>query len=254
MKAIWIVASNTFRQTVRQRLFYNIAIFGIGMVLLSMVIGGLTYGYADRVVRSVGLAGVAISVDLIALLVGVTLIHQEIDRKTLFVVLVRPVSRGQYVWGRYLGLVSTLIVALVGLSLVFFGTLIMSRGSPVSGDFIALSAAIPESAILAGIGLVLSSFSTPSLSAGIGLGIWIASASTDDFVRLTAPQGGLAHVLAQISYYIFPSTARFNFREWAIYEHVVSVTDWASAMGYGVVYCVVLGGLASLILSRREMI
>jgi ABC-type transport system involved in multi-copper enzyme maturation permease subunit len=254
MTSVWIVAYNTLRQTLRQRLLYNVAIFGIGLVLVSKVIGDLTYGYADRVVRSIGLAGVAISLDLIALLVGVSLIHDEIDRKTLFVVLVRPVSRAQYVVGRYLGLVATLVLTLFGLSAVFIIALISSRGWPVLGDFIALSASIPESAILAGVGLVLSSFSTPTLSAGIGIGVWIAAASTDDFVRLTQKEGGLIHLVARVVYYILPSTARFNFREIAIYDQVVPFADWAGTFAYGVVYCIVLAALASAILNRREMV
>src|SRR5438067_1870881 len=119
MTPIFIVAANTFRQTLRQRLFYNIFIFGVGMVLLSLVVGNITYGYQHRVVRSIGLSGVALALDLIAILVGVTLIHQEIDRKTLFVVLVRPIGRAQYVWGRYLGLVAALSLTLVGLTAVY---------------------------------------------------------------------------------------------------------------------------------------
>ena len=86
MNPILVIAGNTLRQTVRQRLFLNIGIFGIGMVLLAMLVGSITYGFPDRVVRSIGLSGVTIAVDLMALLLGVGLIHEEIDRKTLFVV------------------------------------------------------------------------------------------------------------------------------------------------------------------------
>lgn len=254
MNAIFVIATNTFRQTVRQRIFYNIAIFGVGMLLLSMVIGNLTYGYPDRVVRSIGLAGVAIATDLIALLVGVTLIHQEIDRKTLFVVLVRPVRRSSYVWGRYLGLIATLALTLVGLSLAFFVTLLGVQGEIRSGDIVALSAALPEAAIIGGIGLALSAFSTPTLSAGLGIGVWLLGAVTDDFVRLTEKSDELTKAVAKVAYYVFPSLARFNFRELAIYQTSVVPSEYLGSFAYGVVYCVVLGSIASIILTRREMV
>jgi ABC-type transport system involved in multi-copper enzyme maturation permease subunit len=254
VSAVFVIAANTFRQTVRQRLFYNVAVFGVGMILLSMVIGNLTYGYPDRVVRSIGLAGVAIATDLVALLVGVSLIHEEIDRKTLFVVLVRPVRRSSYVWGRYLGLVATLALVLAGLSAVFFLTLLSVRGEVRSGDLVALSAALPEAAILGGIGLMLSAFSTPTLSAGIGIGIWIVGAVTDDFIRLTEKSDDPVRAIAKAAYYIFPSLARFNFREMAIYRTSLTFNEYAGAFGYGIVYCVVLGALASIILTRREMV
>ena len=92
IERIIAVAQNTFRQTLRERLFLNIIIFGVFMILLAMVLANITFGYPDRVVRSIGLSGISIAANLVALLVGVSLIHQEIDRKTLFVVLTRPAA------------------------------------------------------------------------------------------------------------------------------------------------------------------
>jgi ABC-2 type transport system permease protein len=254
VSAIWIIAQNTFRQTLRQRVFYNVAIFGVGMVLLSMLVGNITYGYIDRVVRSIGLGGVSVALAPLALMVGTTLVHQEIDKKTLFVVLVRPVQRWQYIAGRYLGLIATLALTLVGLSVVFCFALFMSFGSPQPADFVALAASLPESAILGGVGILLSSFSTPTLSAGIGIGIWIVGACTDDFIELTKKADPGVRMLAKIAYYAFPSLARFNFRDLAIYEHTAKVQDYAGAFAYGLAYCILLGAAASVILSRREMV
>ncbi len=255
MTSIFVLAINTFRQTMRQRLLYNIAIFGVGMVLVSMVIGNITFGYPDRVVRSIGLSGVAIALDLIALLVGVTLIHQEIDRKTLFVVLIRPIERWQYVCGRYLGLLMAIALMGLGLSVVFIVTLLSVGGTPGANDFIALLAAVPEAALLGGIGLTLSAFSTPTLSAGIGLGLWLSAATTDDLVRLTAKAESVeVKYLAKFIYYALPSLHRLNFREAAIYQDPVSTAEFVSALGYGALYACALVAIASLILSRREML
>lgn len=255
MNAIWLVAANTFRQTVRQRVFYNVAIFGVGMVLLAMVIGNITYGYPDRVVRSIGLGGVTLALDMLALLVGVTLIHQEVDRKTLFVVLVRPVRRWQYVAGRYLGLVFTLAVTQIGLSIAFFAVLLTVSGHPQLVDAAALGAALPEAAIIGGVGIALSAFSTPLLSAGLGIGFWLIAASTDDFLKLAAKaHDPAAEGMAKAFYYVFPSLARFNFRDLAIYQGLPTLAEYASAFGYGLMYAIVLCAIASAILSRREML
>jgi ABC-type transport system involved in multi-copper enzyme maturation permease subunit len=218
------------------------------------VLGTITYGFIDRVVRSIGLGGIAIALDLIALLVGTTLIHQEIDKKTLFVVLVRPVRRFEYLVGRYLGLVATLALTLIGLSAVFFFALSLSNGNPQQGDFVALAAALPESAILAGVGIVLSTFSTPTIASGIGIGIWIVGETTDDFVQLTLKAEPSVHAIAQIAYYVFPGLSRFNFRELAIYNMSATFAEYGGAFIYGVAYCVFLGALGSIILSRREMV
>jgi ABC-type transport system involved in multi-copper enzyme maturation permease subunit len=253
MNAILMIASNTFRQTVRERLFYNVLLFGVGMVIFSMIVGQLTFGYPDRVVRSIGLSGVSMALDLMGLFIGVTLVFQEIDRKTLFVLLTRPVGRWQYVSGRFLGLLAALVVITLGLSVVFAIVLSIAQGDLTRLDALALMSAFPEAAILGGVGLVLSTFTTPTIGSGIGIGIWIVAASTDDLVRLTE-ESPFAHQMAKVVSYVFPSLARFNFREAAVYQLDVSLADAASVWLYGACYCLALVALASFILSRREMV
>jgi ABC-type transport system involved in multi-copper enzyme maturation permease subunit len=252
--SILLVASNTFRQVVRQRLFLNVVVFGVGMLLLSMVLGEITFGYVDRVVRSVGLSGVTVALDLMALLISVTLIHQEIDKKTLFVVLTRPLERWQYVAGRFLGLLAALTLVLLGFSVVYALTLLAARGSPELRDVWALAAALPEAAVLAGFGLVLSSFSTPTLASGLGLGFWIVAATTDDLARLTQKADGLTRLLAQVLYWVLPSFARFDFRTAAVHALEVDPVDYLMTWGYGAIYALALVALAGAILDRREMV
>ena len=254
MNPILLVATNTLRQTIRQRLYFNIIVFGLGMVLLSMVVGQITFGYPDRVVRSLGFTGVTLALDLMALLVSVGLIYEEIDKKTLFVLLTRPMERWQYVVGRYLGLLLALSLAMVGFAVVFFGTLSMAGGTPSGADLMALGAVLPEAAIIGAFGLVLSAFSTPTLSAGIGLGFWMAAATTDDLMNLTAKSEAPVRLLAQGVYYALPSLARFDFRELAVYGGAVSGADVAATLAYGGLYAAGLVILASVIMSRREML
>jgi ABC-type transport system involved in multi-copper enzyme maturation permease subunit len=255
MSSVWVIALNAFRQTVRQRLFYNVAIFGIGMLLLAMVVGKITFGYPDRVVRSIGLSGVSLSLDLIALLLGVALIHQEIDRKTLFVVLTRPLRRWQYTLGRFIGLLIALLVAELGLAIVFILTLVAADGEVRFQDIAALMAAFPEAAILGGIGLVLSAFSTPTLSAGVGIGAWIMCTTLDDFVRLAEKAKDPTTIaISKTVSYMLPNLSRFNFRDAAIYDLPLPTTELLAALFYGLIYVAALVALASGILSRREMI
>ncbi len=253
MKA-WLIARNTLRQTIRQRLFYNVIVFGVGMTLFAMVVANITFGYPDRTVRSIGLGGVTIALDLMALLVSVSLIHEEIDRRTIFVVLARPLRRWEYVLGRYLGLLLTLCLAWLGLVAVFLITLFVARGTPTLNDLLALFAVIPEAAIIGGVGLVLSAFSTPTLSAGIAIGIWIAGTAVDDLVRLTQKADELTRGIATVASYVLPALARLNFREQSIYALPIDPTDYALSLLYAAVYSAMLVAFSSAILDRREMI
>lgn len=256
MNAIGAIASNTLRQVIRQRLYFNIAIFGVGLLLLSMVIANITFGEASRVVRSIGLSGAAVAVDLMALLVSVSLVHSEIDRRTLFIVLTRPVSRPAYVIGRFLGLFAALVIALAGFAAVFCLVLLTVRNASLqSNDFIALAAILPEACVIGAFGLVLSTFSTPTLSAGLGLGFWIAAASVDDLVLLASRSGteGAKQIVEGIAL-LLPALSRFNFREAAVYQMSIAPLDLFAAVAYGVLWTIVLVAVASAVLSRREMV
>ncbi len=254
MSAVALVAKNTLRQTIRQRLFVNVLVFGIGLLLLAMVVSNLTFGSPDRVVRSIGLSGVAIAVDLMALFVAVGLIHQDISEKTLFVMLARPMRRWQYVVGRFVGLFSVVAIALVGFSVVFAGTLIVARGTLHSQDLVALGMILPEAAVLSALGLVLSSFSTPTLGGGIGLGIWLACASVDNIVALTHKADALTKTLAYGVSLVLPNFSRFSFREQAVYSLQVDSALVMGNLAYGLIYASALVVLASIILTRREMV
>ncbi len=253
MKA-WVIASNTLRQTIRQRLFYNVIVFGVGMTVFAMVVGQITFGFPDRVVRSIGLGGVSLAIDLMALLISVSLIHQEIDGRTLFVVLARPVRRYEYVIGRYLGLLMALGIAWLGLVAIFMLTLLSTSGSPSGNDLLALLAVLPEAAIVGGIGLALSAFSSPTLSAGIGIGVWIAGTAVDDLVKLTEKGDESLRLLARGAYYVLPALARFNFREQSVYALPIALDDYGLTFLYGALYSAMLVALASVILQRREMV
>ncbi len=253
MSAVWVVATNTVRQAVRQRLFLNVFIFGLGLVLLALIVSQITYSHPGRVVRSIGLSSVAIATNLMILLLSVGTVHQEIESKTLFVVLVRPLRRWQYLLGRYLGILLAVGLVLVGFSLVFCGALASAGATPSGLDLLALLMILPEAAILGAFGLILSSISTPTLSAGLGLGFWAAGATADDLVGLTAIEGGFSHTLAQGVNYVLPAFARFDFRSAAVYESAPASFEVLTAAGYGVLYATALLLLGMVVLERREM-
>jgi hypothetical protein len=150
-------------------------------------------------------------------------------------------------------LVASIALMLAGLSLVFIVVLLLAKGTPTRLDLLALATALPEAAVLGAVGVALSAFSTPTLGTGLGLGVWLIGASTDDFVKLTVDQG-VAHELAKLVSYAFPALARLNFREAAVYGLPVPLQDYGFAFAYGLLYCAALVGLASTILSRREML
>lgn len=253
MKGAYLVATNTVRQIVRQKLFLNLILLGIAMVALATIVSNITFGFHDRVIRSIALSGVSISLNLMAVLVGVGLVHGEIERRTLFVILTRPVSRMQYVAGRFLGLLAVLTMVLVGMGFIM-SIVLLSFGVSIDGiDAAAIIAMLPEAAVLGAVATVFSSFSTPTLSVGFSIGTWLIAASTDDLVGLTPNDSPLKPALRVIAY-VVPSLARFNFREAAVYRMPIAASDLAFSIVYGGLFAAALVIIAGVILSRREMV
>lgn len=254
MKSMVLIAANTLRQTIRQRLYYNMAVFGVAMTVLSMVIGRVTFGHPDRVVRSIGLSGISVSMDAIAVLLGVSLIQQEVAQKTVFVVLTQPMRRWQYVAGRYLGLCTALTLALFGFVGMFWLTLVSVGGTFGWADAVVFLMALLEAAILAGIAVCFSCFSTPTLSAGMSIGIWLAAATADDLVGLAGADNPVGTAVAKAVALVLPNLARLNFREEAIYGYAIAGADVAMVVAYGLLYAGVLVLVAGAIFTRREMV
>lgn len=254
MTKLWLLASNTVREVIRQKLFLNVLVFGVLMILFAQVVANLTFGRADRVVRSIGLSGMAMALDLLAVLLGAAIIHREVERKTALVVLTRPVSRATFVVGRFFGVASATTIAAVGFGAIFVLTLLSVRGTPTSLDAVAMGGALLESWVVAGFAVLLSCLTTPSLGAGIALGFIIAASSIDGVVNLTAKSGGFMHDLAVGLSYVLPSFARLNFREAAIYGDLVPAGTVLQAAGYAACFAGAFLALGTLALRNKELI
>jgi ABC-type transport system involved in multi-copper enzyme maturation permease subunit len=237
-----LIARNTVLQLVRQKTFYNLAVFGVAAVVFGLVVGNITYGSPQRIVRSIGLSGVSLALDLMALLLGVGLVNGEIQSRTLFVIITRRVSRAAYIAGRYAGLTATLALALVGLSFTYAALLMSVRGELV------------EAALVGGIGVVLSCITTPTLGAGMGLGIWVAAATVDDVVKLTVVSNPELTPVAESLAWLLPALNRINVRTDAVHGVALGAADFAQRVGYAGCYVVLFWGLATATLSRREML
>ncbi|NJK89987.1 MAG: ABC transporter permease [Myxococcales bacterium] len=255
MTKLWLLGTNTLREVVRHEAFSVTSfVFGILMIAFAQVVGNLTFGRADRVVRSIGLSGVGLGLDLLAILIGVALVHREIERKTALVVLTRPVPRPVFIVGRFLGLAMATTIAAMGFSFVFFLTLFSVRGAPQASDVAALFGSLLEAWVVGAFAIVLSCVTTPTLGTGVALGFLIAGTSIDDVVGLTQKDGGLNHVLAVGLSYVLPNLNRFNFREAAIYLEAPSFGLALQAAAYAACFVVAFLSVATLALRNKELL
>jgi ABC-type transport system involved in multi-copper enzyme maturation permease subunit len=253
MTQVLAIAQVTYREAVRNRVLYSLLFFVTALVAVSAVLDRMTIGQSGRVVLDLGLAGVHLCGALIAVFLGVSLMSREVARKTLHVVLAKPVGRPTFLLGKYLGLVGTLavVVALMGAALLGVATVF---GHPP--DLAVLQALVMiwvELAVLTGVALLFATLTGPFLSGMFTLGVFVIGHLTPGLKALGASSGDpVLSALTAAVYYAMPNLEVFNIKAAALYGTPLSGAETGLLLVYGLGYTVALLALASILFTRRD--
>jgi ABC-type transport system involved in multi-copper enzyme maturation permease subunit len=262
MFRVLAVARNTLRENIRDRVLYNLILFALIMILSSIGLGQLALGHEEKVIVDLGLSATSIFGTLIAIFIGISLVYKEIERRTVYALLAKPVHRWEFIVGKYLGLLITLSINVV-LMTAFLGLTLLYHGGPGLRAFVHLVPAaymiFLSLALTTAIALVFSTFSTPALSALFTLFLWIIGHFNADL--LSFGQLTKSHVIRYLTaalYYVLPNISNFTspdsrnvIQSAAYYQPIPSGTVvWVTL--YTLVYCTALVCVASAIFSRRD--
>lgn len=254
MKTIFTIARNTFREAVRDRVLYNLVLFVLLVTASAVFLGELTAGQEARTIVNLGLGAMLIFGAFIAIFVGVSLVSKEIEKRTVYAIFSKPIGRGEFIFGKYLGLCLTILVnvlvmgAGVSLALLYVGgnSLAVSIWGAIFLIFFELT-------ILTAVAVLFSSFSTPALSALLSFFVFVIghfSASLNDLAK------GLGSSFAKfffgVIYYILPNLSFYTFRTEAAHGILPPASMIFGAIAYAVVYVGILLVITVAIFSRRN--
>jgi ABC-type transport system involved in multi-copper enzyme maturation permease subunit len=247
------IAINTFKESARSKVFYLLVFFGILFALSSKLISFLTIGDALKVLKDTGLAAINFFCVLIAIFTGISLVYKEIDKKTVFNILSKPVSRDEFILGKFLGLALTMLAAEAAMAVIFFAFVALSGGGFDGGILLYFLMLFLELLVLVALSLLFSSFTTPILSFIFTVSLYLIGHvmwTYNEFKTLLASPAVKA--LTQAFYYLLPNLDKFNIKN----EVVLGTTPgpWSIAFTalYGLAYTAALLALAILIFRRRE--
>ncbi len=173
LQRIWAIALNTFRETTRNRVLYVLVLFAVALMAFSLVLGQLSLHENTRVIKDLGLAGMSAVGLVIALFVGVNLLSKELDRKTVFFVIPKPLDRHEFLLGKFVGMAVTLVVLVAVMSLTLAGVLAIEGGSHNIAMIRAEALVLLELMLVTALALLFSSFSSPYLSAMFTASLWV---------------------------------------------------------------------------------
>ena len=246
------IAFNTFRENLRDKLLYNLLVFALLMIGSSLLLMRLTLGEFHRLLLNVGLGSINIFGVLIAIFVGIGLVSKEIEKKTIYTIVSKPVARYQFLVGKYLGLTLTLFVNTLimagGLLLVLF-----AQDVPIESMlFKALGLIFMEFMVITAVALLCSTFTSATLSAIFTLATYVIGHLTADLKTLGEKMDEGMRAVVTGLYYLLPNLERFNLKGNVIHHIEVSGTDLLLIVVYGLTYVAFLLMSASIIFQRRD--
>lgn len=257
---------NAFKEVIRDKILYNLLIFTLVVIVSSVLLGQLTIGQDQRVIKDIGLASMSLFGVLIATFVGTSLIHKEIRKKTIYTIISKPIYRYEFVLGKYCGLLLTMFINLAIMAVVLFGVLAFHKllvpplisGSESLGYVLLLKGIgliFVELMLITSIAILFSIISTPSLSVFFTLSIYVIGHLTLDLKNMgAASQNSLIKGLCFLGYYIFPNLDNFNIRYEMVRDLYVSGKFMFYAVTYGVLYMAAVLLMSILYMERKEFI
>jgi ABC-type transport system involved in multi-copper enzyme maturation permease subunit len=251
---IFSIARNTFREAVRDRILYNLVIFVLLITASAIFLSELTAGQEAKTIVDLGLGALLLFGAFISIFVGVSLVSKEIEKRTIYAIFSKPIGRGEFIIGKYLGLCLTLLVNVLimgaGVSLAI---LYVGGGNLAFSIWGAIFLVYLELAILTAVAILFSSFSTPALSALLTFFVFIIghfSASLRDFAANLG--SSFTKLFFDVLYYGLPNLSFYTFRTNAAHGDVPSASMLGGALLYAIVYIAILLSATILIFSRRN--
>jgi ABC-type transport system involved in multi-copper enzyme maturation permease subunit len=260
------VALSVFRESVRDRVLYSLVLFAVLLIGASYAIGQLTAGQDIKIIKDLGLAAISVFGLLMAVFIGIGLVWKEVERRSIYNLLSKPLRRHEFILGKYFGLVLTLVVNLGAMTVAFFVVLaVMGRTFPAEARaswaapaadaalLVAIGLILVELALVTAVALFFSTFSTPYLSAVLTLSLWVIGTFNQDLRNFEAvvasPQ---AAWLMRGLYYVLPNFGAFDVKAQVVHGLAVPAAYVLTTVAYGVVYVSLLLVAAVLVFSRRD--
>jgi ABC-type transport system involved in multi-copper enzyme maturation permease subunit len=260
------IAVNVFKESVRDKILYNLVVFAVLLMAASYLLGQLTAGQDIKIIKDLGLAAIATFGLLIAVFIGIGLVWKEVERKSIYSLLAKPIRRSEFVLGKYCGLALTLFVNVSVMTIAFYLVLAYmgwrelpsvraSWPAPATDPAMLKAVALifVELLLVTGIALFFSTFSSPFLSASLTLGLWVIGHFNADLRQFeNVVDSPIAAWLARGLYYVLPNFAAFDVKAQVVYGQAVPAQYIALTALYGAVYLALLLTAAVVIFSRRD--
>ncbi|WP_431191393.1 ABC transporter permease [Funiculus sociatus] len=254
LKRTLAIATNAFREVIRDRVLYLIVLYALIMAAAWRLLPEVAATTEDKMLLDVGLAAIDVLGSIVAVFVGTGLINKEIDKRTVLVLIPKPISRAEFIIGKQLGLsavLGVLVALMTGIYLFFLSLAQISY--PVVSILIAALYLFFKLCLLTGIALMLGVFTSSLLATLLTFGVYLMGHSSRDLLALgNLSRNADIERLTQALYLVLPDLSRLDLKNLAVYGILPDSITLLSNAVYGLLYTVLVLAIAILIFSRRE--
>lgn len=188
MSKIYRIAANTYREAIRQKALYVFVLFSAALILSSLFLGQLTLGADTKIIKDMALAAMMVLGAILAIFIGIGLVFKEIEKKTIYTILSKPVTRAEFILGKFFGLVATIAIEMA-LMFGFMYLLLCFYAEPFDWNLLKPAALIfVELSVLTAVALVFSSYSSSMMSMIFCLSFLVIGHLTDDLASVMMPR------------------------------------------------------------------
>ena len=254
LRRIFTIASNVFLEIVRDRILYIIGIFALVMVAAIRLLPEVSAGLESKITLDLGLAMISLLSLLITIFVSTNLVNKEIEKRTVYLLVAKPVSRFELILGKHLGISGVVALLMAGMTLFYGGILSFNRiPYPLGSIVVSVLFLVLQLSLIAAFGILFGVFTSSLLAILLTFGVYVMGSLSRDLLAL----GKLSEnpILEQFTrglYVILPDLARLDLKNEAVYGYLPSPTLLITNAGYGILYVVLLLSLATAIFWKRE--
>ncbi len=256
MRRIMTIALGAFKESVRERVLYNLIVFAFLMIGAAVLMGSISVGVERIILVNLGLSAISVFGLIIAIFIGIGLVSKEIQRRTIFNILSKPVTRAEFILGKYAGLLVTLFVNTVIMAAGFYLALAVQKGSLTSGDFallIAIYFILLQLAIVVGVAIFFSCISTSIMSAVFTFCLFVIGNFSNDIRWFGQGSGSpLLEKATAVLYYVLPNFGDFNVIDQVAHGVRIPSVFIIANTCYALLYIAIMLSAAILIFEERE--
>ncbi len=255
MSPILVIAGNTFREVIRDRILYGLIVFALMLLFLSLALGQLTFDENIRLSANFGFTGIHIAIAVLAVFVGSSLVSKEIEKQTILTLLARPISRAQFILGKALGLMSVLLVIAIALALILSAFLFFLKFEFSIEYPIAIAGILFESAVLLALAMFFGSFAKPMMTVIFTVAIFLLGHWVDSLhFFVNKSESAAFKIVGTVVEHVVPNLEKFNWRSAPVYGASIAGSEVLAATGAMIGWVLFLVSATVLIFRRRDFV